>query len=86
MGLCISLLDVTQVSEFYLLPGDGASHTKSMLYERGADYICSNAVQKMLLLLTLVKFQLIVFRPFIDEVLIGKVRSSSLEGLRGAYQ
>ena len=41
-----SLLDVTQVSEFYLLPGDGASHTKSMLYERGADYICSNAVQK----------------------------------------
>ena len=36
--------------------------------------------------LTLVKFQLIVFRPFIDEVLIGKVRSSSPEGLRGAYQ
>ena len=30
-----------------------------------------------------VHFRFIVFRPFIGEVLVGKIRSSSSDGLRG---
>ena len=30
-----------------------------------------------------VKFRFVVFRPFIDEVLTGKVKTSSKEGLHG---
>ena len=30
-----------------------------------------------------VRFRFIVFRPFVDEVLVGKIRSCSTEGVRG---
>ena len=33
--------------------------------------------------LFLVRFRFIVFRPFIDEVIVGKIKSSSSEGVRG---
>ena len=58
VGLCIVLHDITKIEESYILPGDGASHTK-------------------------VTFRFIVFRPWIEEILIGKVRSSSSEGVHG---
>ena len=32
-----------------------------------------------------VSFQFVVFRPFIDEILVGKIRSCSSEGVRGTY-
>lgn len=31
----------------------------------------------------LVRFRFIVFRPFIDEIIVGKIKSSSPEGVRG---
>ena len=31
VGLCIALYDVTYVGDSYILPGDGASHTKGTL-------------------------------------------------------
>ena len=30
-----------------------------------------------------VRFRFVVFRPFVDEVLVGKIRSCSAEGVRG---
>lgn len=30
-----------------------------------------------------VRFRFIVFRPFVDEILVGKIRSCSTEGVRG---
>lgn len=33
---------------------------------------------------SLVEFRLVVFKPFVSEVLIGKVESSTEEGIRGA--
>ena len=30
-----------------------------------------------------VKFRYVVFRPFIDEVLVGKIKSSSSDGVQG---
>ncbi|CAI8020805.1 DNA-directed RNA polymerase III subunit RPC8 [Geodia barretti] len=57
VGLCIALYDITRVGDSYILPGDGASHTK-------------------------VRFRVVVFRPFVDEILVGKIRSCSSEGVR----
>ena len=48
VGLVISLWDILNIGDSYLLPGDGASHTK-------------------------VEFRILVFRPFMEEVLVGKV-------------
>jgi len=56
IGLCIVLYDITKLEESYILPGDGASHTK-------------------------VQFRLVVFRPFVDEIIVGKIKSSSQEGI-----
>ena len=30
-----------------------------------------------------VRFRVVVFRPFVDEILVGKIRSCSSEGVRG---
>lgn len=34
---------------------------------------------------TKVRFRYVVFRPFMDEVLVGKIRSCSPEGVHGEY-
>ena len=57
VGLCISLWDVTKREESYLLPGDGASHTK-------------------------VHFRYVVFRPFMEEVLVGRIKNCSRESVQ----
>lgn len=56
VGLCIALFDILKLEESFIIPGDGASHTR-------------------------VKFRYIVFRPFVEEILVGKIRSCSQEGV-----
>ncbi|XP_050497959.1 DNA-directed RNA polymerase III subunit RPC8 [Diabrotica virgifera virgifera] len=56
VGLCIALYDIINLKESFIIPGDGASHTR-------------------------VNFRFIVFRPFIEEILVGKIRSCSQEGV-----
>jgi DNA-directed RNA polymerase III subunit RPC8 len=51
VGLCVSIYDILKVSDPFVYPGDGATHTE-------------------------VIFRLIVFRPFVGEVLCGKIISS----------
>lgn len=58
VGLCICLFDITKLEESYILPGDGASHTR-------------------------VTFRYVVFRPFVEEILLGKIRSCNQEGVHG---
>lgn len=58
VGLCIALHDITKIDESFILPGDGASHTR-------------------------VHFRYMVFRPFMEEILVGKIRSVSREGVHG---
>lgn len=57
VGLCIALFDITCIKESFILPGDGAAHTK-------------------------VNFRLAVFRPFCEEVILGKIKSCNEEGVR----
>jgi len=56
VGLCISLFDIIEIGDSYILPGNGASHTP-------------------------VTFRFIVFRPFIDEILTGKIKQCTREGV-----
>ena len=56
VGLCIMVFDILKMEESYIIPGDGASHTK-------------------------VHFRCVVFRPTIEEILVGKIKSSSREGV-----
>jgi len=57
VGLCIALWDLTNREDSYILPGDGASHTK-------------------------VSFRCAVFRPFMDEILVGKIKNASSESVQ----
>lgn len=56
-GLCIVLFDIVSVGDSFILPGDGASHTR-------------------------VRFRYVVFRPLPDEILVGRVRGSSRDGVQ----
>lgn len=56
VGLCMAVLDVLELGDSYVIPGDAGSHTKT-------------------------KFSAIVFRPFVDEVLVGKIKSSDSSGI-----
>ena len=58
VGLCIALHDITKLEESFILPGDGASHSKTT-------------------------FRYVVFRPYVDEVLTGKIKSCSSDGVQG---
>ncbi|CAG0905665.1 unnamed protein product [Cyprideis torosa] len=56
IGLCISVFDILQMDDSFIIPGDGGSHTP-------------------------VRFRIIVFRPAIEEVLVGTVKCCSQEGV-----
>ena len=56
VGLVIALWDILRIGDSYLLPGDGASHTR-------------------------VEFRILVFRPFMEEVLVGKIKCCTKEGV-----
>uniref|UniRef100_T1J1V3 DNA-directed RNA polymerase III subunit RPC8 n=1 Tax=Strigamia maritima TaxID=126957 RepID=T1J1V3_STRMM len=55
-GLSITLFDITSLGESFIIPGDGASHTK-------------------------VLFRYVVFRPFVNELIVGKIKKCSPEGV-----
>ena len=79
VGLCIVLHDLTYVGDSYIFPGDGASHTKGThTYHTTSCYHCT-----LLVLNFAVRFRFVVFRPFIDEVIVGRIRSSSADGVKG---
>ena len=56
VGLVISLWDVLEIGDSFILPGREGSHTK-------------------------VTFRLLVFRPFPEEVLVGKIKSCTKDGV-----
>ena len=79
VGLCIVLHDLTYVGDSYIFPGDGASHTKGMYTHRSTLTLW----KEILNLLYIVRFRFVVFRPFINEVIVGRIRSSSADGVKG---
>ncbi|XP_043205924.1 DNA-directed RNA polymerase III subunit RPC8-like, partial [Amphibalanus amphitrite] len=59
VGLCIALHDIVKLEESFILPGDGASHSRTT-------------------------FRYVVFRPYVDEVLTGRIKSCSSDGVQGS--
>lgn len=57
VGLCLALYDVVKLEESFILPGDGASHSRT-------------------------SFRYVVFRPYVDEVLTGRIKSCSSDGVQ----
>ena len=82
VGLCISLYDILQIKESFIYQGDGSAHATG---NYGIDPNCLNEFHLLIVFFhpkkLLVNFRLIVFRPFIGEVIVGKLRSCSLEGV-----
>ena len=77
VGLCIVLHDITHVGDAYIFPGDGASHTKGVYCTYRPIRSLSHSY------IHTVRFRFVVFRPFVNEVLVGKIRSCNQEGVRG---
>ena len=78
----IAFQDLLHVGECFILPGDGSSHTRGTLYW----HVTVTEILCMSWMYTIhftVKFRAIVFRPFIGEVLVGKIRRCSPEGVHG---
>ena len=61
VGLCIALHDIVKLEESFILPGDGASHSRTT-------------------------FRYVVFRPYVDEVLTGRIKGCSSEGVQGEVE
>jgi DNA-directed RNA polymerase III subunit RPC8 len=74
VGLCVTVFDLAKCSEGKVRYGDGCLWYKGKL---------QTTFIFMTLILGPVEFRLVVFKPFVSEVLIGKVESSTEEGIRG---
>lgn len=96
VGLCIVLYDILSIGKSFLHRGDPASSTEGNIWHPAIvtvlfiqRWVCLlivfAAVAYLLLLLfcffRAVKFRYVVFRPFIGETLVGKIRSCSREGV-----
>lgn len=76
IGLCVSVFDLTKCSEGKVRYGDGCFWYKGLWDEAlFLDHFLTRFVS--------VEFLLVVFKPFVSEVLVGKVKSSSEDGIRG---
>lgn len=76
VGLGMSVYDVLEVEDPFVHPGE--SHA----FIKGKTLTVDIKVRfYFLVCLFVVKFRLIVFKPFVGEVLIGKIRSCTEEGL-----
>ncbi|CAM9208006.1 unnamed protein product [Ectocarpus sp. 12 AP-2014] len=74
VGLCICLHSYESIGDPYVYPSDGAAHYKAsgpralLFPKRPPD--------------SLVRFRMLVFRPFVGEILIGKVSSCTKQGIK----
>lgn len=74
IGLCISLYDVLWTSEGLIGHGTG-------LVNVNGKFGLPCASWQLILTNGTVEFRMIVFRPFKGEVLLGKIRSSTVNGI-----
>ncbi|KAF9619085.1 hypothetical protein IFM89_005099 [Coptis chinensis] len=78
LGLCVSVYDIRNIDGGFIFPGDGASTFTVCIYvyfSASLAYFCTCTLWQ-------VNFRLIMFRPFVGEVLSGEVEKSDAKGLR----
>ncbi|MFQ6620499.1 hypothetical protein Gotur_000971 [Gossypium turneri] len=72
LGLCISVYDIRSIKGGFIFPGDGASTYTVLL----------SIFPFLSLPFMRVEFRLIVFRPFVGEIIVAKLKESDASGLR----
>jgi DNA-directed RNA polymerase subunit E'/Rpb7 len=75
VGLCVCVFDLLELSDGRVRYGDGCLWHKGVSPAK-RDFTSQHNAP--------VLFRLVVFRPFISEVIFGKVKSSSEDGIRGS--
>lgn len=98
MGLCICFYDFVEIGDGYIYPSEGAAHRKGTLNNQAvsAGDACNRTRKQhphvifsgiclgnANVLSLAVVFRLVVFHPFVGEVLVGKVVGSNKDGLKG---
>ena len=89
VGLCIAFYDIIEVGDPYIYPAEGSAHQKvkfrlgilkcGMRFGKLVIYGLNFNVGSYFFFF----YCLVVFRPFIGEVLTGKVLSCREDGIRG---
>lgn len=86
VGLCISFYDLLEVDDPYIYPAEGSAHQR-VKFRLGIVYYLLFNVYFIFCIYFLSNCGmygiLVVFRPFIGEVLTGKVLSCKEDGVRG---
>nr|DAD19741.1 TPA_asm: hypothetical protein HUJ06_021204 [Nelumbo nucifera] len=90
LGLCISIYDIRDIKDGFIYPGDGAStytvHTASKIKhveKWNKDFSANKAFSTFETECThWVQFRLVMFRPFVGEIIVGKLKSSDANGLK----
>jgi hypothetical protein len=77
VGLCICVHDILETSEGFILYGDGCS------YMKGTRLFSKLYATQLIELSIIVTFRLVVFRPFVGEILTGKIKTCSPGGVVG---
>ncbi len=83
VGLCVCLYDITKLEDSYIFPGDGASHTKGDCSSLRSHRDRLSPAHPHSLSPPAVHFRYVVFHPFLDEILVGKIKGCSAEGVHG---
>lgn len=78
VGLCICVHDILHTSEGFILYGDGCSYVKGKNQRAQISFSFIYSKKKKVL------FRVVVFRPFVGEILTGKIKSCSPSGVRGS--
>lgn len=77
IGLCISFYDLLESSDGLIGHGSGLVNVNGEIHAEIMNV--KNTADSML-----VKFRMIVFRPFKGEIMLGKIASGTEHGIKGA--
>ena len=89
VGLCVAVFDLVEVGEGKVRYGDGCLWYKRLCFP-SLHLICliyrdSVLADPRLFPSFVVTFRIVVFRPFVSEVLLAKVKSSDEDGIRRTF-
>ena len=79
IGLCISFYDLLESSDGLIGHGTGLVNVNGRLYQHFLN-------SEILTDYHIVKFRMIVFRPFKGEIMLGKISSGTEHGIKSALQ
>lgn len=83
IGLCVSFYDLLESSDGLIGHGTGLVNVNGMLVQESSQPLCLRLSTETNL--PIVKFRLIVFRPFKGEIMLGKISSGTEQGIKSMH-